>query len=350
MKRILVGMSGGVDSSMAAQLLLDDGAAVESVTLRLCPDFAVDGAASAAAERDAAAVAEMLGIPHRVWDYTTWFYDTVISDFASVYAAGGTPNPCVVCNRQVKFGKMLEDALAAGFDAVATGHYVRSEWDEARGRWLLKKGVDPTRDQSYVLYMLTQHQLAHSVFPLGGYHKTDLRRMAEERGLVTAHRSDSQDICFVPDGDYAAFLKNQMHLPFTPGNFVEEDGTVVGTHRGIAAYTIGQRKGLGIAFGEPRFVVAKDAAANTVTVGKSESLFTDTLVAENVNWIAVESLTEPMRVTARTRYHQTEAAATVEPHEAGFLLRFDEAQRAVTSGQAVVLYQDDIVVGGGTIV
>ena len=182
---------------------------------------------------------------------------------AGVYAAGGTPNPCVVCNRQVKFGKMLEDALAAGFDAVATGHYVRSEWDEARGRWLLKKGVDPTRDQSYVLYMLTQHQLAHSVFPLGGYHKTDLRRMAEERGLVTAHRSDSQDICFVPDGDYAAFLKNQMHLPFTPGNFVEEDGTVVGTHRGIAAYTIGQRKGLGIAFGEPRFVVAKDAAANT---------------------------------------------------------------------------------------
>ncbi len=350
MKRILVGMSGGVDSSMAAQLLLEQGADVESVTLRLCPDFATDGAASAAAERDALAVAEALGIPHRVWDYTDWFYNTVISDFAAVYAAGATPNPCVVCNRKVKFGKMLDDALAEGFDAIATGHYVRSEWDEGRGRWLLKKGADPARDQSYVLYMLTQHQLAHSVFPLGAYHKTDLRRMAEQRGLVTAHRSDSQDICFVPDGDYAAFLKNEMHLPFDEGKFVDEDGNVLGTHRGVAAYTIGQRKGLGIAFGEPRFVIAKDVAANTVTVGKSERLFTDTLIAENVNWIAVPSLNEPMRVTARTRYHQTESAATVEPYGDGFRLRFDEPQRAITAGQAVVLYQEDIVVGGGTIV
>lgn len=349
-RRVLVGMSGGVDSSVAVSLLLEQGYTVEGVTLRLCAEFAQSGAASLQAAADALAVAERLGIPHRVWDYGDLFRNTVIANFARVYAAGATPNPCIVCNRRVKFGQMLEDALAAGFDAIATGHYVRSEWDDTSGRWLLKKAADASRDQSYVLYMLTQHQLAHTVFPLGDYCKPQLRAMAQERGLVTADRPDSQDICFVPDGDYLSFLTDTMGMRFAGGSFVDENGGVLGTHRGIAAYTIGQRKGLGLALGEPRFVVAKDATSNTVTVGRSESLFSKHLIAENANWVSIESLQEPMRVTARTRYHQTEAPATVEPYgENGFRVLFDEPQRALTAGQAVVLYQDDIVVGGGTI-
>ncbi len=350
-RRILVGMSGGVDSSMAASLLLEQGECAEGVTLRLCADPTQVTEKALQAESDAAAVAERLGIPHRVWDYSVLFRDTVINDFAAVYESGATPNPCIVCNRCIKFGRMLEQALEEGYDAVASGHYVRSEWDESSGRWLLKKAADPARDQSYVLYMLTQHQLAHIVFPLGEYSKPTLRQMAEERGLVTASRPDSQDICFVPDGDYLTFLENDLGMRCAPGHFVDEQGRTLGTHRGIAAYTIGQRKGLGIAFGEPRFVVSKDAAANTVTLGTSERLFSAELIAENANWISIAALTEPLRVSARTRYQQREAAATVEPYgDRGFRVIFDEPQRALTPGQAVVLYQGDLVVGGGTIV
>ena len=350
-RRVLVGMSGGVDSSVAALLLQERGFQVEGVTLRLCADPERVTEKSLEAERDAAAVAQRLGISHRVWDYSRLFRDTVVQNFADVYKNGATPNPCIVCNRFVKFGRMLEQALEEGYDAIASGHYVRSEWDESRGRWLLKKAADPARDQSYVLYMLTQHQLSHIVFPLGEYSKPDLRQLAEERGLVTANRPDSQDICFVPNGDYLSFLEQELGVCGVPGDFVDEEGHVLGRHRGIAAYTVGQRKGLGIAFGEPRFVVAKDATANTVTLGKSESLFSQSLIAENANWIAIETLTAPLRVTARTRYQQRESAATVEPHgDNGFCVVFDEPQRAVTPGQAVVLYQGDIVMGGGTIV
>ena len=350
-RRVLVGMSGGVDSSVAALLLKEQGYDVEGVTLRLCADPDCITEKSLAAEKDAADVANHLNIPHRVWDYSRLFRDTVVDNFAAVYRNGETPNPCIVCNRCIKFGRMLDQALEEGYDAIASGHYVRSEWDEEKGRWLLKKGVDPARDQSYVLYMLTQHQLAHIVFPLGGYHKSELRQIAEERGLVTANRPDSQDICFVPDGDYLAFLETQMGYRGMQGHFVSEDGRILGEHRGLAAYTIGQRKGLGIAFGEPRFVITKDAVTNTVVLGKNESLFSDSLIAENANWIAVEKPKEPLRVTARTRYQQKEVFATVECYgETGFRVTFDEPQRAVTPGQAVVLYQGDLVVGGGTIV
>lgn len=350
-RRVLLGMSGGVDSSMAALLLLEQGMGVDGVTLRLCTGLLKDPSAALQAEKDAAAVAQRLGISHRVWDYTAHFCDTVVADFAAVYANGGTPNPCITCNRCIKFGKLLEQALENGYDAIATGHYVRSEWDDTTGRWLLKKAADPARDQSYVLYMLTQHQLAHCVFPLGGYTKPLLREMAAQRGLVTANRPDSQDICFVPDGDYAAFLQETLGQTFTAGDFVDECGQRLGRHRGVAAYTIGQRKGLGIAFGEPRFVVDKDAAANTVTLGKSEALFSTGLLADNANWIAIPELSEPLRVTAKTRYQQKEALATVYPEgENVFRLMFDEPQRALTAGQAVVLYQEDVVVGGGTIV
>ena len=351
MKRILVGMSGGVDSSMAVTLLKQQGYDVSGVTLRLSADPHCVDEKILQGEKDAADTAGRLDISHCVWDYSTLFQNTVVADFTSVYAAGATPNPCIVCNRCIKFGRMLDQALEEGYDGIATGHYVRCEQDESTGRWLLKKAADPARDQSYVLYMLTQHQLSHTLFPLGEYYKPDLRVMAEERGFVNANRPDSQDICFVPDGDYLAFLQEKQGLRCAEGKFVDEAGNVLGTHRGIAAYTIGQRKGLGIAFGEPRFVVSKNAAANTVTLGRSEALFSKQLIAENANWIAVEKLTEAVRVTARTRYHQKEANATVEPYgENGFRVLFDEPQRAITSGQAVVLYQGDTVFGGGTIV
>ncbi len=351
MKKVLVGMSGGVDSSMAVSLLQEQGYDVSGVTLRLCAEPGEVPEKLLQAERDAADTAARLNIPHGVWDYSEHFRNTVVNDFAAVYVAGKTPNPCIVCNRCVKFGKMLDDALKAGYDGIATGHYVRSEWDETRGRWLLKKAADPARDQTYVLYMLTQHQLSHTLFPLGEYLKPDLRKQAEQRGFVNAQRPDSQDICFVPDGDYLGFLQNRFGVQCKAGNYIDEQGTVLGTHRGVEAYTIGQRKGLGVAFGEPRFVIAKNVADNTVTLGRSEALFSKQLIAENANWIAVDALREPMRVTVRTRYHQTETAATVEPYgENGFRVVFDEAVRAITPGQAVVLYQDDIVVGGGTIV
>ena len=267
-----------------------------------------------------------------------------------MYEAGGTPNPCIDCNKYMKFDHLLRWADAHGIDYVVTGHYARVEQDEATGRWLLKKGLDEGKDQSYVLYNLTQEQLARVRLPLGGLHKTEVREIAEKRHFINARKHDSQDICFVPDRDYAKFMEDFTGKHYPPGDFLDENGSRVGTHQGAVRYTIGQRKGLGLAMGAPVYVCAKDMQANTVTVGPESELFDTIVYANEVNWIAIPELKGPLRVTARTRYHQTEQPATVYP--AGpdsFRLEFDQPQRAPTPGQAVVLYQGDVVLGGGTI-
>ena len=353
---VIAAMSGGVDSAVAASLLLGQGYTVRGATLLLRPAAGEPAekektCGSQADLRDAKAVADKLGIPHDVFDFTGRFRQAVVDKFARVYAAGGTPNPCIDCNRYLKFGALLEQAAALGADAVATGHYARVEEDPETGRMLLKKALDPSKDQSYVLYFLTQEQLAHILFPLGSLCKSDVRAYAAAHGFENAQKPDSQDICFVPDGDYVRFLEGSLGLPNPCGAFLDTQGNPVGTHRGFLHYTIGQRKGLGVAFGEPRFVVSKDAAAGTVTLGEREDLLSHTLLAEDVHLISLPALTVPLRVTAKTRYSQAESPALLEPAgDSRIRLTFDRPQRAVTPGQAVVFYQGDVVVGGGTIV
>ena len=350
----LIAMSGGVDSSVAAWLMQRDGFDCTGVTMRLTRNEAVntEGLHTCCSERDiedAAEVAYAMDIPYEVLDFTADFQEKIIDKFIRVYEAGGTPNPCIDCNRYMKFDHLLRWAEAHGLDYVVTGHYARVEQDEATGRWLLKKGLDENKDQSYVLYNLTQEQLAHVRLPLGGLHKSEVRAIAEQQHFVNARKHDSQDICFVPDGDYARFMEDFTGKHYPAGDFLDESGRVVGTHNGAVRYTIGQRKGLGLAMGAPVYVCGKDMQANTVTVGPEEMLFDRIVYADEVNWIAIPELTGPLRVTARTRYHQVEQAATVYPAECGFRLEFDQPQRAPTPGQAVVLYQGDTVLGGGTI-
>lgn len=350
----LIAMSGGVDSSVAAWLMQRDGFDCTGVTMRLTRNEAVntEGLHTCCSERDiedAAEVAYAMDIPYEVLDFTADFQERIIDKFIRVYEAGGTPNPCIDCNRYMKFDHLLRWAEAHGLDHVVTGHYARVEQDEATGRWLLKKGLDENKDQSYVLYNLTQEQLAHVRLPLGGLHKSEVRAIAEQQHFVNARKHDSQDICFVPDGDYARFMEDFTGKHYPAGDFLDESGRVVGTHNGAVRYTIGQRKGLGLAMGAPVYVCGKDMQANTVTVGPEEMLFDRIVYADEVNWIAIPELTGPLRVTARTRYHQVEQAATVYPAECGFRLEFDQPQRAPTPGQAVVLYQGDTVLGGGTI-
>ncbi|MEY8260234.1 tRNA 2-thiouridine(34) synthase MnmA [Oscillospiraceae bacterium 50-60] len=347
-KRVCVAMSGGVDSTGAALLLLRQGYDVFGVTLRLRSD---DPRAQEPEIEAARAAAGVLGISHTVLDLRDLFRTAVIDRFVSEYAQGRTPNPCLDCNRAVKFGAMLDWALEQGADALATGHYAGVAFDDASGRWQLLRGRDRRKDQSYFLYQLTQRQLSHLLLPVGEYEKPALRALAEKAGLANAHRADSQDICFIPEGEYVAFLERHGGAELVPGDFVDQAGRVLGRHRGLPCYTTGQRKGLGVSADTPLYVLDKDPAANTVTLGPDSALYTRELRAKQLNWISIPALEAPMAVTARTRHSQREAAAVAEPLPDGHVLvTFQEPQRAVTPGQAVVFYSGESVVGGGTIV
>ena len=355
MSHVFVAMSGGVDSSVAALLLQQAGHKIFGVNLRMFHNEDLGQSpgktcCSLADAEDAGLVARRLGAPFYVFDVSQVFRSTVIRDFIEEYQKGRTPNPCAVCNRTVKFGALLDRVRVLGADYLATGHYARVEQDAATGRYLLKRGLDRSKDQSYFLYMLTQEQLAHTLFPLGGLEKTQVRQLAEAHGLVNAHKHDSQDICFVPDGDYAAFIERTVGSPSLPGNFVDQKGQVLGHHRGIIRYTHGQHKGLGLSTSEPLYVLEKDAVSNTIRLGPDSDLWSQTLTAEQFNWVSIPEPTEPIAVTVKTRYSQREAAAIARSLPGGRCqVTFEEPQRAITPGQAVVLYQEEIVVGGGTI-
>ena len=355
-KKAIIAMSGGVDSSVAAFLMKEKGYECIGATMKLFQNEDVvvcreHTCCSLDDVEDARSVARALEMPYYVFNFSDRFKEEVMEKFVCSYENACTPNPCIDCNRYLKFEKLFQRAKELSYDYVVTGHYAQIEYNEETGRYLLKKSVDLSKDQSYVLYSLTQDQLAHVQFPLGGMHKTEAREIAETQGFINARKHDSQDICFVPDGDYARFMEDFTGRHYPAGDFLDENGKKVGTHNGAVRYTIGQRKGLGLAMGAPVYVCAKDMQANTVTVGPEENLFDRIVYADEVNWIAIPELTAPLRVTARTRYHQTEQAATVYPAGEGqFRLEFDQPQRAPTPGQAVVLYQGDVVLGGGTIV
>ncbi len=350
-KKALIGMSGGVDSSVAAYLVLQSGYNCIGATMRLFDGADTESTCCSLDDvEDARAVARRLGIPHYVFNFKDDFDALVMAKFAHCYECGQTPNPCIDCNRHLKFDRLLRRARELGCQYVVSGHYAQIRQDPATGRYLLYKAADPAKDQTYFLACLDQYQLSHILFPLGHLTKPQVRAIAEENGFVNARKHDSQDICFVPDGDYVAFLERYTGKRYPTGDFLDQKGKVVGRHRGAVGYTLGQRKGLGLAMGAPVYVCGKDMVKNTVTVGPSEALFSKALRANDWNWYPFETLTAPMAVTVKTRHSQSEQPATVYPEENGFArVVFDQPQRAVTPGQAVVLYQGDLVVGGGTI-
>lgn len=348
-------MSGGVDSSVAAYLMREAGYDVTGITMRLYDNETIGQkgcrtCCSLSDIEDACSVANRLGISYAVCDFRSEFKHYVIDRFISDYERGVTPNPCIECNRYLKFEALYNYGRSLDHDIIATGHYARIEKDPGSGRYLLRKSVDLSKDQSYVLYSLTQDQLSHTVFPLGGLTKHETRKIAEEQGFVNAHKSESQDICFVPDGDYASFITRYTGKTFPPGDFVDSEGNVLGRHRGIIHYTIGQRKGLGLALKEPAYVKKIDAENNRVVLGRSDEIFSRELTAADFNWIACDAPTSAIRASARIRYRHHEAPAVIEPlSEDRVRITFDEPQRAVTAGQSVVVYDGDYVVGGGTI-
>ena len=343
-KKVLIAMSGGVDSSVAAYLARQAGLFCVGGTM--CQLSQDDGRNTA----DARAVAEKLGMEFYAFDLREKFREAVVERFIAAYERGWTPNPCVECNRNLKFEALFQKAAAMGCTHVATGHYARVELGE-NGRWQLKKGLDPGKDQSYVLYSLTQEQLARTLFPLGRYRKEEIRAMAEEQGFVSAHKKDSQDICFIPDGDYAAFISRSTGKSYPEGDFVDPEGRVLGRHRGLIHYTVGQRRGLGVSGGRPLYVRELRPESNTVVLAENKDLFQRTAVLEDFNWVSIVPPEGELRALARCRYHHKEQPARIRVLGSGRVeVTYDEPQRAMTKGQAMVLYQDDMVLGGGTIV
>ena len=354
-KTALIAMSGGVDSSVAAALTLEAGYRCIGATMKLHdgdPDTVREKACCTLADaEDARQVCRKLGIPYHVFDHTAEFGREVIDRFVSAYERGETPNPCIDCNRYMKFSRLYERARLLGCDKIVTGHYCRIVLDPAAGRYRLLKAKNLDKDQSYVLYFLTQEQLAHTLFPLGDLEsKEEVRLIAERHGFLNARKRDSQDICFVENGKYADFIRRRTGHDYPPGDFVDREGHVLGQHRGIIGYTIGQRRGLGLSLPAPLYVCRKDVPHNAVVLSPEDGLYSTALTADEVNWIAGQPPAGPIRARARTRYSAKEAPATVTPLPDGRItVTFDTPQRAVTVGQAVVLYDGDEVLGGGRV-
>lgn len=354
-KKALIAMSGGVDSSVAALITKEQGYDCTGITMKLYDNEDVglkkeNTCCSIDDIEDARAVCRTLEIPYYVFNFRDSFNEQVIHRFIKAYENGATPNPCIDCNRYIKFDRLMHRMKELSMDYVVTGHYARIEFDENLGRYILKKAVDDTKDQSYVLYSLTQHQLKHTLFPLGYMTKDEARKIAEENNFINARKHDSQDICFVPDGKYAEFIEQYTGKKYPCGDFVDRDGNVLGKHKGIIRYTIGQRKGLGLALPAPMYVCKKDIENNKVILSDNDGLFSKELFANNINLISCENIESPIKVKARVRYNQKEQPATVTQIDDDRLhIVFDEPQRAISKGQAVVLYDGDVVVGGGTI-
>ena len=355
-KSVMIGMSGGVDSSVAAALLLEKGYDVIGVTMQIWPETSEEvkltegGCCSLSAVDDARRVANTLGIPYYVLNFKEVFENKVINYFIDEYLKGRTPNPCIACNRHVKFEALLNKAVSMGIDYVATGHYAIIEYNEDRKRYLLRKSVTQAKDQTYALYNLTQEQLSRVLMPIGNFSKDDVRQKAKDLGLNVASKPDSQEICFVDDNNYGRFIEENTDKKIIPGNFVDTKGNVLGKHKGIIHYTVGQRKGLGIALGKPMYVVGLDVENNNVILGEDSEVFGRELIAYDLNFISIDNLEEPMRVKAKIRYSAKEADALIIPIEKDKVkVVFDTPQRAITPGQSVVFYENDIVVGGGII-
>lgn len=346
----MIAMSGGVDSSVAAYLAQKSGLQCIGATARMCSQDILKEAYSEQNIADAAAIANRLGMDFYTLDATEPFREQVVENFIVCYEQGLTPNPCIQCNKHIKFSYLLDKATELGCDYIVTGHYARIQKDESTGRYLLYKAADEGKDQSYFLACLNQQQLSRARFPLGEYTKAEIREIAEKQGFLTAKKRDSQDICFIPGGDYKAFICRYTGKVYPAGDYLDLKGTVVGKHTGAIGYTLGQRKGLGLAMGAPVYVCSKDMAANTVTVGPEDALYTTTLLAKDWNWMPFPALTAPIQVTAKARYRHIPQPATVYPEENGSAkVIFNEPQRAITPGQAVVLYQGDMVIGSGMI-
>ncbi len=348
-KKVLVGMSGGVDSSVTAALLKEQGYDVTGATMRLWAHNDADEQHIKLTINDARRVCDSLNIEHIVLDFKDDFIKTVVGNFIDEYKSGRTPNPCVICNKRLKFGTMLDSALESGFDFIATGHYAKIAYNPDTGRYMLKKGDSPKKDQTYFLYHLTQHQLSHTLMPIGTFEKTEIRAMAQQRGLPVANKPDSQEICFIRNDDYSAFITE--YADFTPesGDIFDTAGNIIGKHKGLIYYTIGQRKGIG-AYGRPMFVKEIHPESNSIILGEKGMEFSSELTASNASYIPFDRLTGEMRVTAKVRYQAPPSPAVITPvGENGVRVVFDMPQRAVTPGQAVVFYNGDEVVGGATV-